>query len=114
MKVLLTTNGSRGDVQPILALAVELQALGHHALICAAPNFQTWVEFFDVSFIPIGPDLEKWTRPTGEAPKMAERPSLEQMRQLVYQSVSDQFRVLTQAAQGYDLIVVGGLLQVAG
>ena len=44
MKVFLTSVGSRGDVQPILALAVELRALGHTALVCAAPNFQTWVE----------------------------------------------------------------------
>jgi UDP:flavonoid glycosyltransferase YjiC (YdhE family) len=31
MKVLLSSIGSRGDVQPILALAVELKRLGHDA-----------------------------------------------------------------------------------
>lgn len=39
MRVLLSTIGSRGDVQPILALALELLALGHQARLCAAPNF---------------------------------------------------------------------------
>ena len=31
MQVLLSSIGSRGDVQPILALAIELRALGHQA-----------------------------------------------------------------------------------
>ncbi|WP_344174763.1 glycosyltransferase, partial [Pilimelia columellifera] len=29
MRVLLTTVGSRGDVQPLLALAMQLKAQGH-------------------------------------------------------------------------------------
>ena len=38
MKVLLCSIGSRGDVQPILALALELRALGHNASLCVAPT----------------------------------------------------------------------------
>jgi sterol 3beta-glucosyltransferase len=33
MKALLLTHGTRGDVQPFLALARELRAAGHHALV---------------------------------------------------------------------------------
>jgi vancomycin aglycone glucosyltransferase len=43
MKVLISSTGSRGDVQPILALALELRALGHDARLCVAPNFKDWV-----------------------------------------------------------------------
>lgn len=114
MKILLSSIGSRGDVQPILALALELQALGHRALICAAPNFQTWVESFGVDFTPIGPDLEQWTRASVTAPKLMPEPTLEQRRQFATPFVADQFRVVTQAAQGCDLMVVGGVLQTAG
>ena len=35
MKVLLSSIGSRGDVQPVLALALELRALGHNAEMTA-------------------------------------------------------------------------------
>jgi vancomycin aglycone glucosyltransferase len=114
MKILLSSIGSRGDVQPILALALELQALGHRALICAAPNFQTWVESFGVEFTPIGPDLEQWTRASAQAPAPKQAPTEEQRRQLASLHVTDQFRVMTQAAQGCDLIIVGGVLQTAG
>jgi vancomycin aglycone glucosyltransferase len=114
MKILLSTIGSRGDVQPILALALELQRLGHKALICAAPNFQEWVKSFGVDFAPIGFDLEKWTRSQAKLPKPMQVPSVEERRKLASMTVIEQFRVLTQAAQGCDLIVVGGVLQTAG
>ena len=45
MQVLLASIGSRGDVQPIVALGLELQALGHRARLCVAPNFKEWIEF---------------------------------------------------------------------
>ncbi len=59
MQVLLSSIGSRGDVQPILALALELRALGHNANLCVAPNFKEGVESFGLACIPIGPDLKK-------------------------------------------------------
>jgi vancomycin aglycone glucosyltransferase len=40
MRVLLSTIGSRGDVQPLVALALELTALGHEARLCVPPDFQ--------------------------------------------------------------------------
>jgi hypothetical protein len=38
MRVLLSTYGSRGDVEPIAALAVRLQALGAEVRMCAPPD----------------------------------------------------------------------------
>ncbi len=109
MKILLSSIGSRGDVQPKLALAVELKAMGHQPVICAAPNFQAWVQSFGIDFVPIGPDLEQWTA----APRPATRPTPEQMRELARNTLVDQFRVTADAAQGCDQIVVAGMLQIA-
>jgi vancomycin aglycone glucosyltransferase len=36
MRVMLSTNGSRGDVEPMAGPAVQLQALG--AEVCAPPD----------------------------------------------------------------------------
>lgn len=57
MQVLLSSIGSRDDVQPLVALGVELPALGHHARLCLAPNFKEWVESYGLECIPIGPVL---------------------------------------------------------
>jgi vancomycin aglycone glucosyltransferase len=38
MRVLLTTYGSRGDLEPTVELAVPLMALGAELLVCAPPD----------------------------------------------------------------------------
>src|SRR5689334_17184546 len=81
MKVLLSSIGSRGDVQPIIALSLELRSRGHEPRLCVAPNFQEWVESFGLTCLPIGPDLKRLTggsAPKGPVPKL----TAEQMRQL--------------------------------
>ncbi len=111
MKVLLSSIGSRGDAQPILALALELKALGHEASLCVAPNFKDWVKSFGVACIPIGPDLKKLTG--GSLPTKADKPSQAQLPSLAVQSVREQFRVLDEATRKCDLIVAATALQIA-
>lgn len=110
-KILLSTIGSRGDVQPLLALALELRALRYDAVLCVAPNFRAWVESFGIDCIPIGPDLQELTAKGAADPR---RSSGKKMRELIRDTVREQFRVLDDAARGCDLIVVGGALQTAG
>ena len=38
MRVLLSTYGSRGDVEPLVALAVQVRALGADVRMCAPPD----------------------------------------------------------------------------
>jgi vancomycin aglycone glucosyltransferase len=111
MKILLSSIGSRGDVQPLLALALELRTLGHDSRLCVAPNFREWVESFGLAYIPIGPDLKKLTG--GAAPSAPPKPSAEQLRQLAIHTVRAQFPVLSDAARGCDLVVAAGALQIA-
>ena len=39
MRVLLSTYGSRGDIEPMVGLAVRLRALGAEVRVCAPPVF---------------------------------------------------------------------------
>ena len=111
MKILISSIGSRGDVQPILALALELQALGHEPRLCVAPNFKDWIEARGIPCIPIGPDLRKLTG--GAPPARLASPTPEQRRQLAAYTVREQFQVLSEAAKDCDLIVGAGALQLA-
>ncbi len=112
MQVLLSSIGSRGDVQPIVALGVELRALGHEARLCAAPNFGEWIESYGLGFVPIGPDLRKMTGGSGPVGVMQQF-TKEQWQKLAEDSVRDQFRVLNEAARGCDVVVAAGALQIA-
>jgi vancomycin aglycone glucosyltransferase len=111
MQVLLSTIGSRGDVQPLVALALEMQALGHRARLCVAPNFKEWIESFGLECVPIGPDLRKLASANPQANPVV--PTPEQVQQMVDQSVREQFQVIGAAARGCNLIVAATALQIA-
>ena len=111
MRILLSSIGSRGDVQPILALGLEVKKLGHEASLCVAPNFKEWIESYGLECTPIGPDLKKLTG--GTVPGKPVLPSNEQLQQLAEQTVRSQFQVIAEAARGCDLVVGAGALQIA-
>lgn len=50
MRIGLFTYGSRGDVQPYIALALRLIDEGYEVLVAAPENFKSFVESFDVPF----------------------------------------------------------------
>ena len=89
MRVLLSTIGSRGDVQPLVALALELRALGQEVRLCVPPDFHDSIDSLGIPVIPIGPDLRKAT--AASAPATSARPSPEQLRQMAEASVATQF-----------------------
>ncbi|MEO8335120.1 MAG: glycosyltransferase [bacterium] len=106
MRVLLSTIGSRGDVQPLAAVAVQLRALGHAARVCAPPNFGEWIEGLGIPFVPIGPDVRSTAKQSG-----APRP--EQIRAMMDGTVATQFATIPTAAEGCDVIVGANPLQIA-
>jgi sterol 3beta-glucosyltransferase len=53
MRFLLATLGSRGDVEPFLALALALKQAGHDPVLCASQRFRTWIEGWGVPCEPM-------------------------------------------------------------
>lgn len=108
MRVLLSTIGSRGDVQPLVALALELRAHGHDVRVCVPPDFRAWIEGLGVAVTPIGPELRTFAPPPSSGP-----PDPERGRQLVEASVAAQFETVAAAARDCDAIVAATALQIA-
>src|SRR5262249_53408868 len=109
MRVLLSTIGSRGDVQPLVALALQLRALGQEVRLCVPPDFREWIESLGLAVTPIGPEVRK-TAASGPPPAP---PSLERRRELAQATVAAQFESIGAAAKGCDVIVSATALQVA-
>ena len=101
MRVLLSTIGSRGDVQPLVALALELRTLGQDVRLCVPPDFRDWIAGVGLDVVPIGPEL----RSTAKADPTAAPPTLEQIRQMMEGTVAAQFTTIMAAAEGCDVIV---------
>ncbi|MFC0036825.1 glycosyltransferase [Actinomadura rayongensis] len=106
--ILLSTIGSRGDVQPIAALALSLKELGADVRVCAPPDFRAWLESLDIPFVPLGPEM----RGTAKARPTA-KPTPQQMLRIAEATVAAQFAVLPGAAEGCAALVGGGALQIA-
>jgi vancomycin aglycone glucosyltransferase len=111
MKVLLSSIGSRGDVQPLLGLARELQNLGQDCVFCVAPTFKEWVESHGFACIPVGPNVRPRPRADG---RPAQWPKRAQIKKGLPDWIRELFRVSATAAQGCDLVLVANGIQVAG
>lgn len=56
MNIVFLSMGTRGDLQPSLALAKALQAAGHSVRVYAGNNFQSWIEQHGLEALPSGTD----------------------------------------------------------
>ncbi|KRD09734.1 glycosyl transferase [Mycobacterium sp. Root265] len=101
MRVLLYTFGSRGDVEPLLALALELHKHGADALICAPPDFTDLLEAAGVPMVPTGPSVRELVHVQKATHKDAPA--------LAAALVAGQFELLDTATE-CDAIVATGLM----
>jgi sterol 3beta-glucosyltransferase len=58
MGAVLTNFGTVGDLQPFLALAIEMRRHGHAPVLAFSPYFRSKIEKLGFDFVPIGPDLQ--------------------------------------------------------
>ena len=56
--VAIFAQGTRGDVQPYLALALALKARGHGVTLAAPDDFRDWIAGRGIEFAPMGTDFQ--------------------------------------------------------
>jgi vancomycin aglycone glucosyltransferase len=108
MRVLLSTYGSRGDVEPMAALAMRLRAIGADAVVCAPPDpeFARLLADADVPMIAAGDAVRPLV--TGTAP-----PRAGDFAARTSAVMADHFERIVTAAAGCDAIVATGMFPVA-
>jgi vancomycin aglycone glucosyltransferase len=106
MRVLLSTYGGRGDVEPQVALAVRLRELGAAVRVCAPPDWAERLAQFGVPLVPLGPPVRELMH--GTTP-----PSLADVPRRAAELMAEQFGKLPAAAEGCDALVATGLFPVA-
>ncbi|WP_327136825.1 glycosyltransferase [Streptomyces sp. NBC_01340] len=106
MRVLLSTYGSRGDVEPLAGLAVRLRELGAEVRVCAPPDedFARRLAGVGVPLVPIGRSARALTT---AAPSPADLP------RRAAELIADQVDVVTAAAEGCDVLVATGVMPAA-
>jgi vancomycin aglycone glucosyltransferase len=104
MRVLLSTYGSRGDVEPMVGLAVQLRALGAEVRVCAPPDkeFAELLAGVGVPLVPVGRPMGSMVRPSSAA-DASRRVS----------ELAAQFDPVAAAAEGCDALLATGLAHFA-
>ncbi len=98
MRVLLSTWGSRGDVEPLSGLALELRARGVDVRMCAPPDLAERVAELGVPFVSLGSAVREL---------VASKPAPAQVAAML---VGQHFDVIGEAAQDCDAVVATGLM----
>lgn len=108
MRVLLSTYGSRGDVEPLVGLAVQLRALGAEVRVCAPPDedFAQRLAGVGVPMVPFGQSARALT--TAAPP-----PSSANLPQRAAELIASQFAAVIAAAEGCDVLVATGAMPAA-
>ena len=58
MRIALLASGSRGDIQPLLAVADALRERGHRVRMTVNTNLAAWAERTSLDIVPVEPDSE--------------------------------------------------------
>ncbi|MFI5300052.1 MAG: glycosyltransferase [Polyangiales bacterium] len=109
MKVAVVPIGTRGDVQPMLALAQGLRAAGHDVRVGAPPNFRAWIESLGFSFEPVGVDLQAYLREHAGSLSGNPLTIVRAARAFLAEQLRQQFVQTAKVAEGADVILGAGL-----
>ena len=107
MRVVLATFGSRGDVQPMLALSLALKKAGHDVLLAAPPEKAWWAEQLGCPFSPLGSDVTAFLDGMEDAYSFC---SAINFLRFLRMEVISQFDVFPRIIAGADLVVGSSLV----
>jgi len=112
VRVLLAAVGTRGDLQPALALALELQKLGHAVRLCISPNFVNTANAFGLEAVPMGVEM-RMPGPTSGAMSRLTPEELRRLRESMPDLITDQFETIGAAVHDCDVVVGANAHQYA-
>jgi vancomycin aglycone glucosyltransferase len=107
MRVLLSTWGSRGDVEPMVGLAVQLRSLGAEVRMCAPPDFAELLARVDVPLIPLGQSVRELVHGAKNGAKPSTPADAPRVAAAL---VASHFETVGPAAEGCDAVVASGLM----
>jgi sterol 3beta-glucosyltransferase len=108
------TYGSRGDVEPFVALGVGLRRLGHGVRLAAPLPYARLALDHGLEFVPIESDPDQLTLALTDRAGLSGPRMIGRMAQHVLPLAASAFRAAVDAARGADLIVHSFMMTDAG
>jgi vancomycin aglycone glucosyltransferase len=112
MKILISAVGTRGDIQPALALALELKKRNHSVRMCISPNFLDWAQNLGLDALPMGVEMRMPSQKSVTPPKLTPE-ELKRLQASMPDLITDQFEVIGEASKNCDIIIGANAHQYA-
>lgn len=113
MNITLLTYGSRGDVQPFIALAVGLQQAGHSPLLAAPGRFASLAAEYQIPFVALAGDPAEISKGLNDAGSNPYR-MIASINDYVLSVAPQVLSQISEACAQADLIVHGFLFTTGG
>ena len=104
-RILITSFGSYGDVNPYVGLALALRARGHEPVIATSAFYKGYVEREGIEFRAVRPDANPNDRALVARIMEPRRGTDFLLRELILPALRDSYEDLAVAAEGCDLLV---------
>lgn len=112
-RIVLATFGSYGDLNPFLALALELKRRGHDPVVATAEGYRRDVESRGLGFAPVRPDLDRGDLALFERALDRVKGPEVIIREILTPRVRESYENLERAAAGADLLLSHSLTYAA-
>lgn len=116
MRIVFSTYGTFGDVNPLVALSLELKRRGHQPVLAIPEMFRPKVEPLGIGFVPVRPEQDPNDTRLIAMIYDIKHGTETGLRQFLFPSLRDSYNDLVAAVQadgGADLLVTGELAYAA-
>jgi len=107
LKIVLATSGSRGDVQPMVALTLGLRKKGHEVLLVGPPERMEWAKELGCPYQGLGCDVTEFLDSIDNPISIY---SAVKFLNYVRNEIRTQFEMLPDITKGTDLVVGSSLM----
>ena len=106
-RIVLTTFGSLGDLHPYIAIALELKARGHEAIVATSGVYRAKIEALGIGFRAVRPDLPDPDSNSALIRRLMDRRLGTEcvLREMVIPVLRESYDDTFAAAEGADLLV---------
>jgi rhamnosyltransferase subunit B len=105
LRIVITSFGSYGDLNPYVALAQGLRERGHRPVLAIQPHFRPVVEAAGLAFRPVRPDLDPGDPDWSRRALDPRRGSEFLIRRLLMPRIRQSYEDLLAATRGADLLL---------
>lgn len=104
-RLVLTTLGSYGDINPFVGLGLALRARGHEVVIATSGFYREYIESAGLGFHPVRPDVDPNARERVARIMNARTGTEFLLRELIVPALQDSYEDLAAPVDGADLLL---------